>query len=115
MKRDLHMHEDRTSYFGGTMGSYIGLIIINALITFFTLGFGFPWAICNIYRWEMNNTVIDGKRLQFTGTGWSLFGQWIKWWFLTLLTFGIYGFWVHIKLLDWKVSHTTFEDEFYDF
>lgn len=105
----------QNSYFDGSLLSYVGRVIFGAIITIFTLGLGAPWAIINIYRWEINHTVIDGKRLEFLGTGWGLFGQWIKWWFLTIVTFGIYGFWVHIKLLDWKTRHTFLVDEFYDF
>lgn len=97
-----------SSYFDGRLISYIGWVIFGIILNVFTLGFAFPWAIVNLYRWEINHTVIDGRRLQFSGTGLGLIGQWIKWWFLTLITFGIYGFWVHIKLIDWKARHTSF-------
>ena len=98
----------RTSYFQGGLLSYIGHVIIGALLTIITLGIAYPWAVVRIYRWEINNTVIDGRRMVFSGTGAGLFGNWIKWWFLTLITLGIYGFWLHIKLLDWKARHTSF-------
>ena len=62
-----------------------------------------------IYNWEIKHTVIDGKRLIFDGNGLQLFGNWIKWVFLTIITFGIYGFWVRIKVKQWIVSHTHFE------
>jgi len=32
--------------------------------------------------------------------------MWIKWWALTFVTLGIYGFWVPIKVLKWQASHT---------
>lgn len=94
------------SYFDGGILSYIGLKILTILLTIFTLGFGIPWAIVLEYRWEINNTVLNGHQLRFTGTGLGLFGHWVKWWFFTLITLGIYGFWLRIKLLDWKASHT---------
>lgn len=103
------------SYFDGGLLGYIGWVLFGAIITIFTFGLGSPWAIVNMYRWEIEHTVVEGKRLQFTGTGWGLFGHWFKWWLLTIITLGIYGFWVHIKLLDWKASHTYFIDELYDF
>lgn len=70
-----------------------------------------------MYRWKIEHTVVNGQRLVFSGTGWQLFGQWIKWWFLTIIPLGIYGFWAHIKLLDWKARHTSLENvsEFHDF
>ena len=63
-----------------------------------------------IYGWKINHTVIEGRRLKFNGTAVGLFGNWIKWLLLIVVTFGIYGFWVHIKLEQWKVKNTTFLD-----
>ena len=65
-----------------------------------------PWAYILIYRWEINHTVINGHRLHFDGIAVQLFGNWIKWLILTYITFGIYGFWVGIKLRQWKIKHT---------
>ncbi len=63
-----------------------------------------------VYNWETKHTVIEGKRLKFTGTAIGLFGNWIKWWILTIITFGIYGFWLNIKLKKWITKHTVFAD-----
>lgn len=52
--------------------------------------------------------IIEGKRMRLNGSAIVLFGHWIKWWFFSVITFGIYGFWVFIKLEDWKAKHTTF-------
>ena len=52
------------------------------------------------------HTVIDGSRLVFDGTGSQLFGNYIKWFLLTIITFGIYGFWLSIKMKQWVVKHT---------
>lgn len=46
--------------------------------------------------------------MRFQGSAISLFGHWIKWFLLTVVTFGIYGFWVSIKLEDWKARNTIF-------
>lgn len=61
-----------------------------------------------IYNWEIKHTVIEGRRLEFDGTAVQLFGNWIKWLLLTIVTFGIYGFWVNIKLRQWKTMNTHF-------
>ena len=53
-----------------------------------------------IYGWEINHTVIEGHRMKFTGSAFGLFGNWIKWLLLTIITVGIYGFWVGIKIRD---------------
>ncbi|BBM39008.1 membrane protein [Leptotrichia hofstadii] len=61
-----------------------------------------------IYAWKINHTVIEGRRLKFNGSAIGLFGNWIKWLLLIVVTLGIYGFWVNIKLEQWKVKNTTF-------
>ena len=96
------------SYFDGGLLQQIGWSILGALITFFTIGICLPWAYCMLYRWEANHTVIQGRRLVFTGSAVSLFGQWIKWLLLSIITLGIYGFWVGIKLKQWRVKNTRF-------
>ena len=68
----------------------------------------YPSALCMIYAWKINHTVIEGRRLKFNGSAIGLFGNWIKWLLLIVVTLGIYGFWVHIKLEQWKVKNTTF-------
>lgn len=96
------------SKFDGGLLELIAYTIGGAFITVMTFGLGYPWALCFVYGWKINHTVIEGKRLQFNGRAISLFGQWIKWALLTILTFGIYGFWVGIKLEEWKVKNTSF-------
>jgi uncharacterized membrane protein YjgN (DUF898 family) len=60
------------------------------------------------YRWQAENTIINGRRLRFHGSGGSLFGHYIKWFFLTLITLGIYGFWVWPRMTRWIVEHQDF-------
>lgn len=98
------------SKFEGSLLGLIGVNILAALISFFTFGLAVPWAMCIKYRWEIENTEIEGRRLRFIGTGGSLFLNYIKWWILTIVTLGIYGFWLYIKLLQWKTENTVFED-----
>ena len=98
-----------SSKFKGNILGLIGVNILTFLITLLTFGIATPWAMCIKYRWEVNNTVIEGKRLKFVGTGSSLFIHYIKWLILTIITFGIYGFWLHIKMLQWKTKNTIFE------
>lgn len=98
------------SYFDGGLLGFMGISILGFLITSITLGICYPWALCLMYGWKINHTVINGKRLRFSGTGIDLFGNWIKWFLLCLITLGIYAFWLHIKLQQWKVSNTSFQD-----
>ena len=61
-----------------------------------------------VYNWEIKHTVIDGRRLYFDGTALQLFGKWILWLLLSIVTFGIFLFWVGIALRKWKAKHTHF-------
>ena len=51
------------------------------------------------------NTVIRAIKIPLGG---SLFGHYIKWFFLTLITLGIYGFWVWPRMTRWIVEHQDF-------
>lgn len=98
----------RNSFFDGGLLSFIGWHILGALVTGFSLGILYPWALVMVYGWKINHTVVDGHRMKFTGSAIGLFGNWIKWLVLIIITIGIYSFWVSIKLEDWKVKNTTF-------
>jgi len=63
-----------------------------------------------IYGWKINHTVIEGRRLKFTGRAIGLFGHWIKWFLLCIITIGIYSLWLGIALERWRVKNTTFDD-----
>jgi len=96
------------SYFDGGLAQLIGWRILGFLVTAFTAGICYPWALCMVYRWETEHTVINGRRLNFNGTALGLFGQWIKWLLLTVVTCGIYSFWLAIALKKWKTKNTSF-------
>jgi len=97
------------SYFDGSLLSLLGWMILGSIVTGLTFGFGYPWALCKIYAWQIDHTVIEGKRLHFNGKAMSLLGNWIKWILLCIITFGIYGFWIFVKLEQWKTENTSFE------
>ncbi len=106
---NIETRNGRTSFFDGGLLQYIGWTILGTLVTICTIGICYPWALCMVYGWKINHTVIEGIRLKFQGSAVGLFGHWIKWLFLTIITIGIYGFWVFIKLEDWKVKNTIFK------
>lgn len=98
------------SYFDGGLLQLIGWKILGFLVTVFTLGICYPWAVCMLYNWEVKHTVINGRRLRFNGTAPQLFGSWILWWFLSLITLGIYKLWADINVKKWITKHTEFAD-----
>ncbi len=94
-----------SKFTGGLLGM-IGIGILQGLIIGITLGIGTPWAICLKESWYVKHTIIDGYRLTFDGTGGQLFGNFIKWFLLTIITLGIYSFWLTIKMKQWVTKHT---------
>ena len=94
-----------SKFTGGLLGM-IGIGILQGLIITFTLGLGLPWALCIKEDWYAKHTIIDGRRLTFDGNGAQLFGNYIKWLLLTIITCGIYSFWLTIKMKQWVTKHT---------
>jgi len=91
--------------FDGGAATWLGVGIAGFLVTVFTLGICYPWAVVMTYRWKAKHTYINGRRLRFTGSSIGLFGMWIKWFLLCVITFGIYSFWVYPRLQKWIVEH----------
>ena len=89
--------ERTDSYFDGKVLELIGYGILSFLITAATLGIASAWAEKLLIAYKIDHTVYNGKRLKFEGTGASLFVQRFKWIFFTIITLGIYSFWIPIK------------------
>lgn len=96
-------------HFDGGAATYLGTGILQLLITVCTLGICYPFALVLGQRWRAKHSYIDGQRLAFTGSAWGLFGNWLKWLLLCIVTLGIYGFWVGPRLARWKWEHTDFD------
>lgn len=94
--------------FDGGAATYVGTQIGAFFITLFTLGIMYPYALVMVERWRCKHSFINGQQLKFTGTGIGLFGHWIKWFFLTIITIGIYAFWVAPRLQKWIWENTKF-------
>lgn len=97
--------------FDGGAATFIGTLLLGLAVTLFTFGICFPFALVLQQRWKAKHTTIDGRRLVFTGSAVGLFGNWIKWWLLTVVTIGIYGLWVVPRVTRWVVEHTDFDPE----
>ena len=94
--------------FDGGAATYVGTAILGALLTVATLGICYPFAVVLMQRWRAKHSLIDGKRLVFTGSAWGLFGRWLLWLLLIFVTLGIYLFWVGPRIELWKWEHTDF-------
>ena len=94
-----------SKYDGGVFETFVAFLAASLMISF-TCGIATPWAVCYLYKFILTHIIIDGRRLTFDGTGTQLFGNWIKWFLLMIITCGIYGFWVYPRLFDWIAKHT---------
>ena len=96
--------------FTGGAANYFGTSLLAFLITVFTLGICYPFALVLMERWKAKHATISNKKVVFTGTGLGLFGLWLKWFFLTLITLGIYSFWVGPQIQKWKWENLAFAE-----
>ncbi|MDR0718212.1 MAG: DUF898 domain-containing protein [Treponema sp.] len=98
-----------SSFDGSVLGNF-GTNFVAGFLTLITLGIGYPWAIAYRQKWLLSHTIIEGKRLTFDGTGAQLFGNYIKWWLLSIVTLSIYAiFFMPVRMQQWVVKHTFFE------
>ena len=106
-----HLHfEDENlikgeSYFDGKTIQLIGVNILCNILNALSLGLLFPFTVCYRLKWINKHTIINRKKLAFTGKALNLFGKYLLWVFLTLITFGIYGWWLRIKMLKWETKN----------
>lgn len=79
---------------------------VSFIVSLITLSLANPAMVCWKQRWECKHTYIDGKRLVFDGKATQLFGKYIIWILLSLVTLGIYLFWLSVKKKKWITKHT---------
>jgi uncharacterized membrane protein YjgN (DUF898 family) len=94
--------------FDGTTTACIGTTALAAVVTVGSLGLAFPVALVFHRRWRASHTIVNGRRLEFTGSTRELFAIWWPAYLWTVLTLGLYGFVVYPHLLRWTWEHTTF-------
>lgn len=92
--------------FDGGAGTYWGTALLGGLITLCTAGIFYPFALVLMERWRAKHSFIDGQALKFTGSATGLFGRWLLWLLLIVITVGIYSFWVAPKIQKWKWENT---------
>lgn len=95
----------KNSYFEGGTAAHFGMKLVTGLLSVLSLGFAVPALRCWYLRWKYRNTVVGGYRLKFNGTGGQLFGKWILWCLLCIVTIGIFTIWLPVKLLKWETKH----------
>lgn len=96
--------------FTGTGGQYFVTVFIHLfLISAVTFGIYSAWAWVRLFKLKASHTLINGKRVTFTGDGGQLLLLILVNGLLTLITLGIYGPWALCKFFDWRVRNTLVE------
>lgn len=94
---------------GAFANAFIGWIAV--FVSVITLGLACPAMICWKNRWVAKNTYVNGKQLVFDGKGHQLFGRFMLWLLLSVITFGIYYIvCMKVAVTKWEVKHTHFAD-----
>lgn len=102
------MTKSKNFEFRGGAGTFFLTSLLALLITVISFGILYPFALVMMQRWKAENTYVNGAQLRFNGSAIGLIGQWVKWFLLCLITFGIYSFWVYPRLNRWIVENTDF-------
>lgn len=98
------------SYFTGGAFANFFIGFLTFIVSVLTLFLAYPAMVCWKMRWKCKHTYVNGKRLAFDGTAMQLFGKFILWIFLSIITIGIYLIVaMPLNLNRWKTKHTHFE------
>lgn len=102
--------ETATSYPSEFKGGALANLFLSFFVVLFslaTLGLLYPVLMCAYMRWETNRVYMNGRKLEFDGHAAQLYGKFLLWLFLSLITFGIYLLLrMPLNLQRWKISHT---------
>ncbi len=107
-KEEFHTYP--SDYTAGAFANFfVGLLCL--LVSIITVGIFYPAMTCWKTRWQYKHTFIHGRKLTFDGKGIQLFGKWLLWILLTVVTVGIYGVFVlPVAQEKWFAKHTHFAD-----
>ena len=85
-------------------------LVLGVAALLFFVYLGVTWSFCISLRWTLKHTTISGFRLYFDGKTIQLFGNFLKWFFLTIITLGIYSFFIPVRYKQWEVKHTKIDN-----
>ena len=98
----------QSEFTGGAISNFLRMLAVS-FVSSITLGLLLPVMVCWYQRWIAKHTFINGRQLVFDGKGGQLFGKYLLWMLLTIVTFGIFMIWLPVKVMKWTTKHTHFE------
>ncbi len=97
--------DDNNSYFDGGVLGLLGTNILSTIVAFVPV-VGLAWSTIIKTKWIKSHTVCDSRRLIFVGSIGSLFVKYLLWGFLSIITFGIFAWFMPVKVLRWETENT---------
>ena len=85
--------------------SYLDMSIIGGIVFYFGFISIIPVAIHGSYRYRFSRTSWHGIRFGYRGNRNKLFSGYFKWIFFSIITLGIYGSWMEMKLRGYLLNH----------
>lgn len=99
-----------SKFTGGAFANFF-IEFLTDFVSILTLGLLYPLMLCWHKEWEVSHTYINGRQLMFDGKALQLFGKYLLWLFLSVITFGIYYiFFMSVAMEKWETKHTHFVD-----
>jgi len=84
--------------------------IFLAILNFISIGILYPFFLYLRYALVYSKTQIDGYKLVFKGNIFVFYFHYLWWYFLTIITLGIYHFFLEYKLYKWVVKNIYFDN-----
>ena len=102
--------EENSSHYDGFALSRFFRGVLGFIISLCTLFIAYPFVKCWLIKYQYRNTYYDGKKLSFYGKGSRLFGKWILWLFLGVITIGIFILFIPGRFKRWTIKNTHFAE-----
>jgi uncharacterized membrane protein YjgN (DUF898 family) len=99
--------EGRPVQYSGTLGDFVGAMIVPVIITFCTIGIYYPWAKCAYWKYICDRTTVGGERLEFRGQGGDFFPIALLNGILMVCTCYIYSPWAWNAVWEWQWQNTS--------
>lgn len=107
---DINFETKESRYTGGLIADFF-VRLLSDFVIILSLGILWPFMFCWYKKWQTKHTYINGKQLVFDGNGFQFWGRYMLWWFLSIITLGIYYiFFMSVGIAKWETKHTHFAE-----
>ena len=80
------------------------------ILTTITFSLAHSWVYASATKWKSTDVFIEWKRLGFYGLTIPLFGKFIAWWLLCMVTVNLYSIWIYKYIVRWNTQTTDLSE-----